>query len=368
MKILFITPTGGRTGSEMMLWYLIKYIKGKIETVIYTRQNGELFANESPANQTFINKTRKGFLYKIYEGIYFKLFKYTPEIALIRRIHQSVKPDLWYLNTMMSPDVAELAISLNVKYFLHVHELITIYDELREEQFKKQLLYATLIVCCSTIVQKRINQMGYKNTVLLHEYIDTSLIKINTDRAELRSKLRIPNNAFVWLMSGSMNLRKGYDMIPDLLENMPKNSFLVWLGSQKDTGLNYYIEQRVKLENLNFIYLGSHSDNYYDYFNIADGFVLMAREDPFPLVMIEAACLQKPIVAFNSGGVSEFVINGMGKVVDSFNPKDLAAAMQEVENGDVKIDKSILNDRGLEFDVKNQILKWEQLFSNLDLK
>ncbi|MCU0326071.1 MAG: glycosyltransferase family 4 protein [Spirosomaceae bacterium] len=366
MKIFFITPTGGRTGSEMMLWYLLKYIKGKIRTVIYTRQNGELFAQDSPADETFINKTYQGFLYKIYEGVYYKLFKQTPEISKIKRIHQSVKPDFWYLNTMMSPDVAELAIALRVKYIVHVHELVTIYDEIRQQQFIEQLQNASLIICCSTIVQKRINQMGYQNTVLLHEYIDTSLIKIKFDREQLRSTLGIPRNAFVWLMSGSMNLRKGYDMVPDLLENMPENSYLVWLGSKKDAGLNYYLEQRVLQENLNFVYLGSQSDDYYDYFNIADGFVLTAREDPFPLVMIEAAFLQKPIVAFNSGGVSEFVIDGMGVVVDSFNPKDLANAMQKVECGEIKNDKSILQNRALEFDVKNQIGKWVQLFSNLN--
>ncbi|MFN3850045.1 MAG: glycosyltransferase family 4 protein [Spirosomataceae bacterium] len=368
MKILFITPTGGRTGSEMMLWYLIKYIKGNIETIIYSRQNGELFAKDSPANQTFINKTRKGFLYKIYEGIYYKLFKHTPEISKIKRIHQSVNPNFWYLNTMMSPDIVQLAITLNVKYFLHVHELITIYDELREEPFRTQLQNATFIICCSSIVQKRINQMGFKNTILLHEYIDTNQIKIGQNREVMRRKYNIPENSFVWLMSGSMNLRKGYDLIPDLLVNMPKNSYFVWLGSKKDAGLNYYIEQRVQLENLNFIYLGSHSSDYYDFFNIADGFVLTAREDPFPLVMIEAAYLQKPIVGFNSGGIAEFVLDGMGKVVDSFNPKDLGDAMIEVEMGKVKIDKEILRNRALEFDVKNQIGKWEQLFSNLNLK
>jgi hypothetical protein len=43
--VLFITPTGGRTGSEMLLWYLLKHLSGKIKTAIYTRQNGELFAN-----------------------------------------------------------------------------------------------------------------------------------------------------------------------------------------------------------------------------------------------------------------------------------------------------------------------------------
>lgn len=365
MKILFITPTGGRTGSEMMLWYLLNHLKGKIETAIYCRQNGELFAKESTADQTFLNAVNKNWFYKTYEAVYFKIFKYTPEIARLHRIHNQIKPDFWYVNTLMNPDIVSLAIRLKVPYLIHIHELVSVYDELTENQLKYQLENAHTIICCSSIVQKRIHQMGYKNTVLHHEFIDTSNIILKQNRDELRSRLKIPKNAFVWLMSGTMNFRKGYDILPDLLENMPRNSYFAWLGSQKDSGVIHYIKRRVEHEKFNFLYLGSHSTDYYDYMNIADGFVLLAREDPFPLVMIEAAFLQKPIVGFNSGGISEFVIEGTGKVVDSFNPKDLGNAMIEIEMGNIKIDKEILKNRGLEFDVKNQIQKWERFFKSL---
>jgi L-malate glycosyltransferase len=366
--ILFITPTGGRTGSEMLLWYLLSHLKGKIDTAIYCRQNGELFAKESTADQTFLNITNRNWFYKIYEAIYFKIFKHTPEIAHLRSIHKKIKPDIWYVNTLMNPDIVDLAIRLNVPYLIHVHELVSVYDELTEFQLKNQLENAHTIICCSSIVQKRINQMGYKNTVLHHSFIDTSKIILKQNRDDLRQRLKIPQNAFVWLMSGTMNFRKGYDILPDLLENMPRNSYFAWLGSQKDSGVIHYIKQRVENENFKFLYLGSHSTDYYDFMNIADGFVLMAREDPFPLVMMEAAFLQKPIVGFNSGGISEFVIEGTGKVLDSFNPKDLGNAMIEIEIGKVNINKESLKNRALQFDIKSQIQKWEMFFETLVIK
>ncbi len=368
MTILFITPTGGRTGSEMMIWYLLNHLKGKVRTAIYCRQNGELFAKESTADQTFLNTTNRNWLYKFYEAIYFKLLKRTPEIDRIKAIHQQVKPEFWYINTLMNADVVDLAIKLKIPYLLHIHELVSVYDELTENQFENQLKNAHTIICCSSMVQKRINQMGYQNTVLHHEFIDTSKITLKQNRDELRSRFKIPKNAFVWLMSGTMNFRKGYDILPDLLENIPRNSYFAWLGSQKDSGVIHYIKKRVENEKFNFIYLGSQSEKYYDYMNLADGFVLLAREDPFPLVMMEAAFLQKPIVGFNSGGISEFVIEGCGKVVDSFNPKDLGNAMIEIEMGKVEIDKEKLRKRGLEFDVKNQIQKWEVFFKTLEKK
>ena len=260
------------------------------------------------------------------------------------------------------PEFAKLAYKLQIPYFLHVHELVTIYDEIRYEDFKFQLDNAEKIICCSSIVEKRIKQMGYKFTVLLHSFIDTEKIIINQAPTLLRQKLTIPSNAFIWVMSGSMNLRKGYDLVPDLFQFLPKNTYIVWLGSVKETGVLHYIRQRTSIEKFNFIEIGEKSTEYYDYLNIADGFVLIAREDPFPLVMMEAAFLQKPIVGYNSGGISEFLQEGMGGVVESFNPKDLSELMLRVQNNSIKIDKEKLKNRALEFDIKNQIVQWDNIF------
>ncbi|RFS13613.1 glycosyltransferase family 4 protein [Emticicia sp. C21] len=361
--ILFITPTGGRTGSEMMLWYLLKHLTGKIKSVIYSCQNGELFANHSTADLTFINTTRQGFVYKIYEGVYYQLFKRTPEESRILKIQKQVKADKWYLNTLTMPRFARLAKSLNIPYYVHVHELVSVYDEIVYDDFRFQFDNAEKIICCSAIVEKRIQQMGYKNTVLLHEFIDTEKVQIQQNPTELRQKLNIPNNAYIWVMSGSMNLRKGYDLALDLLENLPENTYLLWLGNIKKTGVLHYLEQRTKLEKLNFIQVGEKSGEYYDYLNLADSFVLLAREDPFPLVMIEAAFMQKPIVGFNSGGISEFLQEGMGSVVDSFNPKDLAEEMTKIQNKKTSINKEVLKNRALNFDIKNQIEKWVKFFN-----
>ncbi|UTA70145.1 glycosyltransferase [Emticicia sp. 21SJ11W-3] len=361
--ILFLTPTGGRTGSEMMIWYLLKHLSGKIRSVVYSCSNGELFAKHSTADQTFINTSTNGFLSKIYEGIYFQLFRKTPEENWILKIQAQVKADKWYLNTLTMPRFARLAHSLHIPYFVHVHELVGIYDEIVYDDFRFQFDHAEKIICCSAIVEKRIRQMGYNNTILLHEFVDTEKIVVKQPAEALRKQLGIPANAFVWLMSGSMNHRKGYDLVPDVVENLPENTYLIWLGNIKKTGVLHYLQQRAATEKLNFLMIGEQSDAYYDYFNLADGFVLLAREDPFPLVMIEAAYLQKPIAGFNSGGISEFMQPGMGLVVDSFNPADLAGAMVQIQNKQIEINKETLKNRAINFDIRNQIEKWVSFFN-----
>ncbi len=363
MKILFLTPTGGRTGSEMMLWYLIKALAGSaFEAFVFSRKAGTFFAQNPPTVHTYSYGTKRGFLFQIYEGVYYKIFGRSPEEAHLERLHGRIKPDIWYLNTITMPQFAVLAQKLGVPYFVHAHELVSLYDELKYPEMKNMLENAKYIVCCSAIVEKRFRQMGFINTILQYEFIDTRAIEIKTDRHKIRQQLGIGQDAFVWLMSGTMALRKGYDFVPDLLEKLPKNVYVVWLGDSRQTGLNYYLDQRVRNENLNFVELGAKDQaDYYDYLNICDGFLLLAREDPYPLVMIEAAYLQKPIVGFNSGGIEEFVQTGMGAVVEGFGLNDLAAAMMAVSDGKTPVDVKKLRERSLEFDVSNQIDHWKDI-------
>jgi glycosyltransferase involved in cell wall biosynthesis len=53
-----------------------------------------------------------------------------------------------------------------------------------------------------------------------------------------------------------------------------------------------------------------------DYFACFDAFALVSREDPFPLVCLEAALLEKPVICFaGAGGAPELVEEDSGFVV-----------------------------------------------------
>jgi L-malate glycosyltransferase len=365
MKILFITPTGGRTGSEMMLDYLLHHLNGtSINATLYAPQAGELIRSSSLKN-TYTYPYKRGFIHQIYEGIYAKFTKHTPEDAILKRLNNKLKPDFWYLNTLTLARFGRLAQKLGVPYIVHLHELPQLYDSLKYDEFVAYLTQAKLIIGCSSVVIKRLQQMGFQKLALLHEFIDHERIEVNTTPEQIRDTLNIPTDAYVWVMSGTLSIRKGYDMVPDLLAQLPKNTYLLWLGGGRDSGLRYYVEQRVEREGLNFRFLGELSNNYYEYLNAADGFVLLAREDPFPLVMMEAAYLQKPLVGFNSGGIQEFVTEGVGAVVEGFDVHSLAQTMQQIMDGTVLIAPDRMRARSLEFSVKNQLPKWLKIIENV---
>jgi L-malate glycosyltransferase len=356
MKILFITPHGGYTGSEMLIWQLMQELTHRQQQVSwFSRYPGSLQQHANEVNfPTYFYPRPISFLNSVYDGMYRKAAGTLPVNTVLLRHHRRTKPDLWYLNTAVMPDVAAIARREKIPYVVHFHELISSIDEQPAQLFQAMLADAHKLIGCSGIVQQRIQQFGFPEAELMYSCIDHRRIQVRRTAQQMRQQLNIPDDAFVWMMSGTASVRKGYDFIPDLLTHLPPNAYICWLGKPRTSALNAYVEQRVKNENLRFLALGEQSSEYFDYLNMADGFVLTSREDPFPLVMIEAAALGKPIAAFNSGGVTEFLQPGMGGVVYSFNPADLATLMRQIMTNGLPLSADASKTRAAEFTMKRQ--------------
>lgn len=356
MKILFITPHGGYTGSEMLIWQLLQELTRRDKQVAWFARNQGTLQNHvaDVSFPAFFYPQKHSFVNSIYEGIYLKVNQKLPVNRALLQYHKQQKPDLWYLNTGVMPDVAALAQQVGIPYVVHMHELTSAFDEYRSDSFLAMLSGAEKIIGCAGIVQRRMQQLGFSTTELMYSCIDHERIRIRRSASEMRQQMGIPDGAFVWMMSGTASLRKGYDLIPDLLNHLPDHVYVCWLGKPRDSALRTYVEKRVVDERLNYRALNEQSDDYFDYLNAADGFVLTSREDPFPLVMIEAAALGKPIAAFNSGGASEFILPGMGDVIDSLNPADLARSMEAIRLGKCLTSSSVSQARAAAFSMSRQ--------------
>ncbi|MDQ3814798.1 MAG: glycosyltransferase family 4 protein, partial [Armatimonadota bacterium] len=68
-----------------------------------------------------------------------------------------------------------------------------------------------------------------------------------------------------------------------------------------------------------------------DYFAAFDVFALVSREDPFPVVNLEAALVGKPIVCFDGGGgAREFVEDDCGFIVPYLDIENMASKVEEL--------------------------------------
>ena len=124
--------------------------------------------------------------------------------------------------------------------------------------------------------------------------------------------------------------RKGTDLFLQLariVSQQLSNAHFAWIGGSARDVLE--IEHDVRLAGLaQKVRVTGAVAKTADYFGAADVFVLTSREDPYPLVCLEAAALSKPIVCFaGAGGMPEFVEEDCGFVVPYL---DLAAMAEGI--------------------------------------
>lgn len=67
-----------------------------------------------------------------------------------------------------------------------------------------------------------------------------------------------------------------------------------------------------------------------EWFGLLDVFALTSREDPFPLVCLEAASVGVPVVAFDNGGMPELLSQGCGSVAAYPDVADFAWKVDEL--------------------------------------
>jgi glycosyltransferase involved in cell wall biosynthesis len=92
----------------------------------------------------------------------------------------------------------------------------------------------------------------------------------------------------------------------------------------------------VRVKNIsNFHFLGQLPHDL-DNFLPFDLLFLSSREDPYPVVVLEAALMKIPTVYFaKSGGINEFVTDDCGWQIETFSPGDAANKIVSLTNGEI---------------------------------
>lgn len=364
-RILFFTPFATRTGSEMMLLYIIQQLDRSLYDIgVVSFADGELLKEFPSDIQTFVVPRN----YSIPQKILFKL-GVNPTFTQLRKIARKFRADIFYINTTMLPEVTAIAREFNVKTVTHFHELPLTYAYLSTKDMDNIITQSTLLVGCSQVTCDAISEAGGKNVDLLYEFVDTEKISPTSGRTDLlRQKLNIPKDDYIWVLSGITSERKGFDLLPDIAEELNNpHVHLIWIGDKLNNGLVYYIQKRcTNSKPKSPIHLvGKQKEDYYNYLNMGDGFLLTSRQDPFPLVMIEAAYLGKPIVAFPSGGVSEFIQDGMGVVTEDISVKQMVAQMKKVMNSEIVTSAEKSKKRAESFTVQKGYESWKKMMNKL---
>jgi glycosyltransferase involved in cell wall biosynthesis len=119
---------------------------------------------------------------------------------------------------------------------------------------------------------------------------------------------------------GLTTWRKGADLFIQLAAAInrlkPNNNIkLFWTGNNGKEFMNQYEYEEERLAITDKLFFIGQKSVPANYFQVFDVFALTSREDPFPLVVLEAASQNKPVICFeNSGGIPELIANNKGGV------------------------------------------------------
>ena len=287
--------------------------------------------------------------------------------GIIRLIHERVRPDAWYINTIVQPRVLTLARELGIPCILHTHEFEFALSNLKPGEIEDMVSYPKLIIAASECAAEVFRVLGRRDNIeVCYETVDLSQIRNDEEQSlSIRKALNIPTDAFVWAMSGVRDIRKNPVTFVKIAAEILKsegNTHFVWIGGEQ-TGYSRYAEAlaRSLKADRSITWVSELTDDYFHYLNVANGFVMTSSDESLSIVTLEAAALGKPFVSFNSGGPKEIFRDGMGAIVDSWNVEDIAKAMLQVMRGEIYTDSNLSRARAREFDIRVVVKQWQSI-------
>ena len=332
-KILFISHEASLSGAPILVLNLLKRLKQERENYtidVLLIRGGELYEDFARiSNQIVVahyHLQSFSFLKRNLKRVESIVFKKKPEtqqdkIDKITTILLQNSYDLVYGNTMESLIWTLPFYNKNIPTIVAIHELSFGIESTYPKEFVlENISRATKIIAGSKAVgDNLVAQYGAdpKKIKVVHSFVD-AVLKVEKDKESLRKELGIKNNELIVGIASSQELRKGTDMVPLLVQKIKQKAdrpfkFINLGGTSKSPAVRCAKIDAEKLEVNDVLLFIDHNKFPNDYINLFDVFLLMSREDPFPLVMLTAAKLKKPIIAFEkSGGAVEFLENGHG--------------------------------------------------------
>jgi glycosyltransferase involved in cell wall biosynthesis len=352
-SILFISHEASRTGAPILLRNLLKWVgtKSSIPFHILLMREGVLledFANIAPVSLWQREASARSTLARSAATLLnsFGIWKGWQQRALRNRLANN-DIGLVYANTIATGALVEELSNFHCPVICHVHELeylIRYHGGCGlQNSFQKIKRHTHHYLAASEAVKRNLIQshgISPDQVDVTYEFIGPDcqgFEQSDTAKSNIRRELGIPEDSFVIGAAGTIEWRKGPDLFIQLAHKVLTKKLnspihFVWVGGEAEGyhfgALDYDIERLGLKSHMHFT---GTKQVPFSYFSLFDIFTLVSREDPFPLVMLEAAYLGKPIICFDdAGGAREFVEDDCGFVVSYLDLESMALKTVEL--------------------------------------
>lgn len=315
MKIAFVCHDASLTGAPKIGFELAKYLSTGNEIILIVKKGGVLL--QFPEYRNAFNKVIDcGTSHETSK------YSYSERVTIGKAILQKEKPDLLYVNSLAASDWCKAGNELGIPVVLHSHEMKNELLSLESVDIIKQEIpdYVDLLITVSADAEKDICDYfftSFKRVLSSTPGIDFKKIVSSANIPDFEPAKNIFGEKMqfgkaVISMCGVASKRKGSDIFFEAAKEFPQYDFM-WIGSWNGNEAfeNIALTKYRGLRLPNF-YITNKVNNPYPYLKLTDLFVLTSREDPNPLVVMEAIYLSKLCIGFSQTGGSKYILNRFG--------------------------------------------------------
>lgn len=350
-KILIISHDSSLTGAPILLLNLLFLLKKRFDfnMRILLCRGGVLQDEFKKYGRVTIlkskNYSKQSFFFL--RGINFLIFK----IKLFFFKAGLKKTDLILNNTIANGGFLKVLSASGAKVVTYIHELESVIQVFSKEA-KSTFNYSNIYMCPSMAIADNLFEnhgIPRDKIFLINSYFPLSKqlkdgISKTYARENFNKNFQFFENKFYVIGMGSGTYRKGVDLFVDaarITKEINKDIHFVWIGDFGDIKMRTKILNEISLHRLqDVITLVDPMPHSLENLLPFDLFILSSREDPYPLVVLEAALMKIPSVCFaNTGGAQEFVGDDCGWITDEISSQKLSEKIIEIETQKEEVKK-----------------------------
>ena len=333
-NLVFIGHEASQSGAPYTQLYLLQWLRANTDHIVelVLLRGGPLLAEfQKVANVHVVYK------YGGNPSLGQRVLRKTEAITnfglrqIFRKLAQA-RPRLIFANTAPALEFAvRVKRALGVPLLINVHELASTFFYTDAALFAHNAAEIDVFIPGSLAVNefyKTFCAIPEARTQVVYDFTGQAPGG-GTTSAAVRQELGIPADARIVGGIGAFNWRKAPDLFLQAAQQCQQHSadevHFIWVGGDVNTQaykeLTYDVQALGLTGRMHLVGSKTALRGYYESFDV---FLLTSREDPFPLVCLEAALQGCPIICFaQAGGMPEFVLTDAGYVV----PYADAAAM-----------------------------------------
>lgn len=345
-EVLFLSPDASGTGAPYLLLLLLGWLKANtsLRLCVVLGQGGPREDQFRALAPIYIVESGEGlfvqYCLKMARSISWRLHR-ALSLRFLRSFVRSRPPSLVYSNTITNGELLSALARPGIPVITHVHELRGIFDEYQQKGSLDLALHYTdhFIAVADAVKENLVQNFGVASPDQIDvcrgfiPFESIAAVRMESAVQKVRGLISATPGDVLFVACGTLSARKGTDLFLAVARRIGEhpamiNSHFIWVGGNASS-LEYtvLVSQAESFGMGNRVHFIGHRIDYLDFLAAADVFLLTSREDPFPLVMLEAAGFGKPIVCFESaGGTPEFVQHDAGICVPFGDVEAMAAA------------------------------------------